>query len=936
MKHTSIPFWSWNDKLEIRKLNEQIDWMNKNSFGGFIMHARSGLKTQYLGEEWFNCVQFCVDKAKELGMRAWVYDENGWPSGFVGGKLLENKDFREHFLSHTIGKFDEKAFLHYDLGSDELLLTENTGAENCLNVFDNESNSNVDILNDEAVDAFLANTHERYKKELKGGLKGNIEGFFTDEPQYSRSGIPLPKKLKEYYIKTYGEDPVPQLGHLFVKKAGYEKFRYRFWKSCQDLMLNNFAKKVYEWCEENGVKLIGHYVEERDNFSQMIFNAGIMPFYEFLHYPGIDWLCRRYMKSNTVRQMASVAAQLGRKNTLTETFAMTGWDVTPRELKNIADYQYLFGCNMMCEHLVPYSETGNRKYDHPAHFTPFNPWCNEGMAEFNNYFDALGEWLRKAEEPVKVCVLHTIRSAYLCYEFGNAESTAELDYALTGLSEKLNDLCIPYHFSDETLLEKYGSVEGNKLRIGNCVYDYLILPEVYTMDKTTEELLSRFIKAGGKVCLTGGKPEYLEGEPHEYTYLESNISLYEIASAGAYAVKADGKLYTAHYEAEGKDYVFALNNTERTVTCEVECNGLKLNGEYDVLSSSVKCVGEKLSLEPVSAKIFCISEEKCAEEDFEVIDIGNGEYDIEDFSDNYLVLDFAEYSLNGATYSEKLPVVGIFQTLLQKRYRGEVYLKSTFNADIIPAKLQLMAEEMKDAEIFVNGNRVSFTLTHDSEEGFKLADIACFVKPGTNEIVCRYDFYQKDGVYFALFGENVGESLRNAICYDTRIEPMYLKGRFGVYSEGFKRGSQKNVWIAERFHIGAPPEKAENFITEGFPFFAGNIKIKKEFFCLGGKTKLRFYGRIHIAEVYVNGKFAGKLMFSDELDISKFVIKGKNLAEFVIYTGNRNLLGPHHERSAEENFYVSPNSFEKTGAWNKGKCGDYAERYSFLRFGFFE
>ena len=29
-------------------------------------------------------------RAKELGMEAYAYDENGWPSGFVGGRLLED------------------------------------------------------------------------------------------------------------------------------------------------------------------------------------------------------------------------------------------------------------------------------------------------------------------------------------------------------------------------------------------------------------------------------------------------------------------------------------------------------------------------------------------------------------------------------------------------------------------------------------------------------------------------------------------------------------------------------------------------------------------------------------------------------------------------------------------------------------------------------
>ncbi|MBO5653352.1 MAG: hypothetical protein J6S44_03970, partial [Clostridia bacterium] len=82
--YRSIPFWSWNNELDESALVRQIDEMKAAGIGGFIMHARIGLKTEYLGEKWFSCIKACLDHAKKLGMNAWIYDENGWPSGFVG------------------------------------------------------------------------------------------------------------------------------------------------------------------------------------------------------------------------------------------------------------------------------------------------------------------------------------------------------------------------------------------------------------------------------------------------------------------------------------------------------------------------------------------------------------------------------------------------------------------------------------------------------------------------------------------------------------------------------------------------------------------------------------------------------------------------------------------------------------------------------------
>ena len=44
-EYQSIPFWSWNSDLDEAELCRQIEDMKEAGIGGFIMHARSGLKT---------------------------------------------------------------------------------------------------------------------------------------------------------------------------------------------------------------------------------------------------------------------------------------------------------------------------------------------------------------------------------------------------------------------------------------------------------------------------------------------------------------------------------------------------------------------------------------------------------------------------------------------------------------------------------------------------------------------------------------------------------------------------------------------------------------------------------------------------------------------------------------------------------------------------
>ena len=55
-KYRPVPFWSLNEKLDPEVLREQVRQMHEAGLGGFFMHARGGLQTAYLSEEWMECV----------------------------------------------------------------------------------------------------------------------------------------------------------------------------------------------------------------------------------------------------------------------------------------------------------------------------------------------------------------------------------------------------------------------------------------------------------------------------------------------------------------------------------------------------------------------------------------------------------------------------------------------------------------------------------------------------------------------------------------------------------------------------------------------------------------------------------------------------------------------------------------------------------------
>ena len=88
------PFWSWNGELEKDELIRQVAVMKEMGFGGYFMHSRSGLITEYLGDEWFDLINAVTDAGTELGLESWLYDEDRWPSGSAGGKVTVDMQYR--------------------------------------------------------------------------------------------------------------------------------------------------------------------------------------------------------------------------------------------------------------------------------------------------------------------------------------------------------------------------------------------------------------------------------------------------------------------------------------------------------------------------------------------------------------------------------------------------------------------------------------------------------------------------------------------------------------------------------------------------------------------------------------------------------------------------------------------------------------------------
>lgn len=513
-------FWSWNDKMEASEIRRQIHEMKNNGIGGFFIHARPGLTTEYMSDEWFKCIGVAIEESEREGIDVWLYDEHGWPSGPNGGSVpARGEYYQEKCISIIETDFSCAANIEnllgiYKIEENHCKLIELNSKDNegpVIAVYYTVIKDYVDLMSAEVVSAFIEDSYETYRKYYGCKFGKTIKGIFTDEPQYNSYEFPWSFDIPKEYYDRYGKNIIELLPALKYDFDGAEEFRYQFYSLVNSMFTNNYFKQIGEWCKNNNLIFTGHNVAEDSLFDSMLNNAGVMPSYEYLDMPGTDWIGRTIREPTTPKQCSSVAKQLGKPRVLTEQFASSNWDVNLEELKWIADWNYVNGVNFFCQHLAAYSLRGLRKRDCPASLFTHNVWW-EKYHLFSDYLSRVSTILSGCEDCCDVAILHPIKSAYICYKRINDGEILQLDTEFLATMEYLSGIHVQYHLADEEIIRKYGSVNGKTFNIGNSNYKIIILPRLHTIERNTYNLLLEFTKNGGQIISFGRLPDRIDGE----------------------------------------------------------------------------------------------------------------------------------------------------------------------------------------------------------------------------------------------------------------------------------------------------------------------------------------------------------------------------------------------------------------------------------------
>ena len=951
------PFWSWNDKLRKEELVRQIELMKESGIEGFFMHARGGLKTEYMGKDWFDCIEACMDKADELNMDAWAYDENGWPSGFANGAVpKESVDFQQKRLeTATLDKDDElpENLLGLYKLSENGFKKINSAEDGCFAVYYTVNPYYIDTFNPKAIKCFISETHEKYYERFSDRFGKSLKGFFTDEPQYGNGATPWSTVFPELFSKEYGYSLTDNLPLLYFDFKDSYEFRSDFYNMAARQFRASFIKQMYDWCSEHNCKLTGHMMSENTLGSQLGTTGGVMACYEYFHEPGIDWLGRKIDTTFIPKQLGSVARQLGRK-TLTESFALCGWDVSLNELKWIMQWQMVNGVTSLCPHLEGYSLRGERKRDYPASVFYQLPWFKEAYKPFAEFICKTGTVLDEGKEEAPILLIEPMQTAYIMQNPKNSIEINNLQSSFENITNELSDNHLLYHYGDESIMEHFGSVKNDKLVIGNCEYDTVIMPYMKSMTESTLKLLVEFSENGGKLYFAGEKPSLIQGRNDERLKALSaeKADLDTIKKEYGFAdISTDGKENkNIHYTKRVMDngdriyYLVNLSDKEQTVTVNTKEDYINI---YDVITEKATETDGKLTFAPYQSYMLIASKtvkpEKADGRTKKYISINN-KFKVFERTVNALTLDFCRYRIDGGEWQPETAVIILQRKLLELKRPCKIELEFSFKAEsgALTDNICLCAETPEKYEFLINGKPFEFKDgCYYVDKSIRKSNISKYLKTGENTITLNGEFYQNEDVYRVLFTKGIHETERNKLTYDTELESIYLTGSFGVRAEDeVSYGERKAIFAGKRFTLTEMPKTVDiSKITEsGFWFFSGAMELKNKF---GVEKKENTKYELSLrklnapaAILEINGKRCATLMLAPfAADISEYIKDGENELKITLLSGNRNLLGPHHKPQGEI-YSVGPSTFTDKYGWADDRSKPaWTDDYSFVRFG---
>ncbi len=528
------PFWFWNGLETKPEIVRQLHLAQTAGFRGLAIHARTGNQIPYLSSAWFNLVRHACQTARGLGLKIWLYDEDGYPSGTAGNRIqAEHPELRQQYLTfryctaaqcerEPAACFEDTTFRRIDHAT----VPGDTGVL----VFElRYLDSYVDTLNPLTAEFFLKLTHERYYEELSEFFGNTIECVYTDDidsKMVLASGLPWNGGINEEFRRQYGEELIDLLPQLVepLSDAGAVRIRYR--QLVQQLFIDNFVRPIAAWSARHQVVFTGHLSGDEGPLTRIVNEIGsVMPFQIAEDIPAIDdYLavmddCRYLNRTRNhnglypvplFKSGASVAHQFGNGLYSCESMAGLGWDYTMDRQDRQILFELAMGVNIITPHAAYYTIGGPGKQDHPPSYFFQQPYWPQ-WPELASKWTRIAELLLRGRFLADTLVLYPSSSAWVVHD-GNhiipgfcprqkpsAMSPTGIEDALASITVELLRLKIGFDLADEFILAEKGRFANGCIHVGGMSYHTVIIPPSVNLVSGVVKLLSGFSQSGGMV-----------------------------------------------------------------------------------------------------------------------------------------------------------------------------------------------------------------------------------------------------------------------------------------------------------------------------------------------------------------------------------------------------------------------------------------------------
>jgi hypothetical protein len=532
------PTWWWSgDPIKPKRLQWQMERMAEGGIRQFVvlnlapagpLYGKEADDPLFFSERWWECFELCCRHAKTLGMRVWFYDQLGFSSASLQGRLCAKYPVcRGQSLHSRSLEGEGSATLSFPDGAElrmaflmqpgeeprELPVTGHivrfcgSGRWRILLVY--SRTEGFDYLSSEACALLRDTLYGEFERRVAQYLGSVIGGSFQDElpslPTWSCS-------FESSFLNHAGYSILPSLWALFEGASEWaQKVRRDFQSVRLRLAEEAFFRPAFEWhekhgmicgCDQQGYARCGYPVDTVHHY------ADYPRSHRWYGAPGAD-------HHGEIRLHSSLASHYERKRVWFESFHSSGWGGTLEETFDWLLPWWVAGANLYNPHAIYYTTRGAWWEWAP----PSTCWRQPYWKHYEKFSEAVARvsaLLALGDHACDLAVLHPTTTAQAWHTLngplGPAREADQLYRQIVGEPAwhapkvgVLDRLHLDFSILDDAAVQR-AVVKDGELVIARLRYRTIILPGCNVLEERTAEVLAEFVEAGGTLLTVGSTP----------------------------------------------------------------------------------------------------------------------------------------------------------------------------------------------------------------------------------------------------------------------------------------------------------------------------------------------------------------------------------------------------------------------------------------------